>query len=228
MTPQETEHHNRKEKMRQDAVDKDVFRLRNINKKQSIKITNLRKAIYFQAFFFISLFSILLLKGMISFSDKKSSEEFKTFYNKYDKLELLQNSLEDSLALYKNRLSSILNKNMIDRNETGIRFRIQIGAFKEIDLNDYKNSLIAINQESYDSINQYTLGIFRNYEKALFFLEDVKKMGFNDSFIVTTKNGRRIPIDKIKKEISKRNAESTTSHSVVKNPYIEELSQKND
>lgn len=214
MTPQEIEHLNWKEKMRQEAVDKEVFRLRNINKKQSIKITNLRKSLYFQAFFFISLFSILLLKGMISFSDKKSTKEFDAINNKYNKLVLLQHSLNDSLTQYKNKFNSVLDKNRIERDENGLRFRVQIGAFKEIDLNNYKNNLVAINQESYDSINQYTLGIFRNYEKALVFWEDIKKMGFNDSFIISTKNGRRIPLEKLRKEINLFN--TTTSHSAVK------------
>ena len=54
MTPQEIEHFNNKSKLRQEAIDKEVQRLRKINKTQSNKITNLRKALYFQLFFFVS------------------------------------------------------------------------------------------------------------------------------------------------------------------------------
>ncbi|TLX77706.1 hypothetical protein E9993_03420 [Labilibacter sediminis] len=196
MTPQEIEHQNWKEKMRQEAADKEIQRLRKVSKKQSLKNMNLRKALYFQAFFFISLFSILLLKGMISFSESASNEEFNDINNKYSELLVKQNVLSDSLHIIQTKLNQITNKNLDDRDERGIRFRVQIGAYKEIDLSEFDVNLVSINQESYDSINQYTLGNFKNYEKASDFLEDVKKMGFDDSFIITTKNGKRFSLEK--------------------------------
>ncbi|MCW3805286.1 hypothetical protein [Plebeiibacterium marinum] len=200
MTAQEIEFENRKEKLRQDAVFKEVQRLRKINRSQSSKIAKLRKAMYFQILFFISLLVVFLLKGMISFGGAASNEELAAFKLKYNDLKNANKSLDDSIEVYKSRITQITDKNMVDRNETGLRFRVQIGAFKEINLNDFSTNLVAINQETYDSINQYTIGVFKNYEKAKVFLEDIKRMGFNDSFIISTKNGRRIPIDKLSKE----------------------------
>jgi len=200
MTPQEIEHFNNKSKLRQEAIDKEVQRLRKINKTQSNKITNLRKALYFQLFFFVSLIAIFIIKGMISFKSTSSSEEFEAYKLKYDDLQKANNTLDDSLDLYRNKLSSIISNNLETRNESGIKFRVQIGAFKEINLSDFEDNLVAINQEKYDSINQYTIGEFNNYAKAQLFLEDIKRMGFNDSFIISTKNGRRIPIEKLTKE----------------------------
>ncbi len=200
MTPQEFEFENRKHQLRQEASDKEVQRLRKVNRNQSHKITKLRKAMYFQLFFFVSLFLVFLLRGMIVFSGASSDEEFKAYRLKYTDLQKANSVLEDSLTVYKTSLQNIIDQNVATRNEKGLRFRVQIGAYKEINLKDYTNNLVAINQETYDSINQYTIGVFKDYQKARVFLEDIKKMGFDDSFIISTKNGRRIPVEKLTDE----------------------------
>ncbi len=200
MTPQEFEFENRKHQLRQEASDKEVQRLRKVNRNQSHKITKLRKAMYFQLFFFVSLFLVFLIRGMIVFSGASSNEEFKAYQLKYADLQKANSVLEDSLIVYKTNLQNIIDQNVTTRNEKGLRFRVQIGAFKEINLKDYTANLVAINQETYDSINQYTIGVFKDYQKARVFLEDIKKMGFDDSFIISTKNGRRIPVEKLTDE----------------------------
>ncbi|MCW3784959.1 SPOR domain-containing protein [Plebeiibacterium sediminum] len=200
MTPQEFEFENRKHQLRQEASDKEVQRLRKVNRNQSHKITKLRKAMYFQMFFFVSLFLVFLLRGIIVFTGSSSNEDFKAYQLKYDDLQKVNSILEDSLKVYTSKLQSVVNQNLVERDENGLRFRVQIGAFKEINLRNYTTNLVAINQETYDSINQYTIGVFKDYQKARVFLEDIKKMGFNDSFIISTKNGRRIPIEKLTEE----------------------------
>ncbi|GAF01656.1 hypothetical protein [Saccharicrinis fermentans] len=213
MTAQELEFENKKDKLRLEAVDKEIQRLRKMSRKQSAKITNLRKALYFQAFFFVSLLGVFLLRGMISFSGNTSSkQEIASLTEKYEELTSKQNSLHTTLALYKDSLNKITNLNKEKRNESGYKYRIQIGAFKEIDLNDYSANLVAINQETYDSIYQYTLGIFEDYEKALVFWHNIKKMGFADSFIMATKDGRRIPLEHLPENIRKENKSISAKH----------------
>ncbi len=200
MTPQEIEHQNIKNKLRQEAVGKEVQRLRSVNKRQSTKITNLRKALYFQLFFFVSLISVFLLKGMINFTGSDSDDEFEAFKLKYNDLVKVNRNLDDSLVQMHNTLEHLVDKNIKERDEDGLKFRVQIGAFKEINLKDFKNNLVSINQQTYDSINQYTIGVFRDYQKALLFLDNIKNMGFDDSFIISTKNGRRIQLKDLSKE----------------------------
>ena len=209
MTAQELEFENKKDKLRLEAVDKELHRLRKISRKQSGKITNLRKALYFQAFFFVSLFLVLILRGMINFSGNTSNKQLDSLVEKYNLLSKQQNSLSSSMVLYRDSLNKLKDKNLEERSEEGYKYRIQIGAYKEINLKDYEQNLIAINQETYDSICQYTLGMFDEYEKAFGFWNDIKKMGFNDSFIIATKNGRRIPLDKLPTEIKEQNEQST-------------------
>ena len=97
---------------------------------------------------------------------------------KYTDLQKANSVLEDSLTVYKTSLQNIIDQNVATRNEKGLRFRVQIGAYKEINLKDYTNNLVAINQETYDSINQYTIGVFKDYQKARVFFGGYKKDGF--------------------------------------------------
>ncbi|SMO62650.1 hypothetical protein SAMN06265379_103458 [Saccharicrinis carchari] len=194
MTTQELEFESKKDKMRLKAVDKEVRRLRNINRKQSAKLTKLRKALLFQAFFFISLLLVLLVKGMINFSGNTQEDGINPLTEQYNQLLAQQRIQSATLNLYRDSLSNIKNENLVERGESGYKYRIQIGAFKEIDLTEFADNLGTINQETYDSIYQYTLGKFDEYEKALEFWSNIKNMGFADSFIVATKDGRRVPL----------------------------------
>ncbi len=205
MTAHELEFEGKKDKLRLVALDKELHRLRNIGEKQSGKITKLRKALYFQAFFFVSLFGVFLLRGMISFSGNSSNTQFDSLAEKYKQLSKKQSSLSTTLVLYRDSIDKIVDNNLSERGENGYKYRIQIGAFKEINLSDYRANLVAINQETYDSIFQYTLGMFDDYQQAKAFWNNIKKMGFKDSFIIATINGRRIPIEQLPPEIKKKN-----------------------
>lgn len=203
MTTQEIEFESKKDKLRIDAFNKETQRLRNVSRKQSAKITNLRKAVIFQAFFFVSLLVVFFLKGMVNFSAEtaaKSDIRTDSLRMQHKQLSETNQSLSATLALYRDSLNKIVDKNIAQRGEAGYKYRVQIGAFKEIDLNDYAVNLAAINQETYDSIFQYTLGVFDDYEKAVEFWDNIKKMGFTDSFIIATKDGRRIPLTQLPQE----------------------------
>ncbi len=197
MTSQEAEHHIHQNKLRQEAIDKEVLRLKTINKKQSAKISNLRKSIYFLLIFFICLITIFFLKGMINLSGSGYKKENAKLQELVEEKNNIQASLHDSIELYKNKYNEIINHNINARNESGIRFKVQIGAFKKINLQNFEENLVTITQEKYDSINQYTLGDFKDYEKAKEFNEIVKSMGFKDAFVATTKNGKRVPIESV-------------------------------
>lgn len=200
MTPQEIEHHNHKNKLRKEAIDKEVQRLRKLNNSQAIKILNIKKALFAILFLFVLLISILSFNGMINFSGTNLTEEIKAIKLDLDNLQQKNKQLNDSLFFYKGKLEAIISSNLIEREEKGIKFRVQIGAFKEMDLSEYESNLVTINQEKYDSINQYTIGEFKIYSKAKVFLENIKRMGFDDSFIISTKDGRRMPIENLTKK----------------------------
>ncbi len=198
MTNQDLEHQHHKDKLRQEAIDKEVLRLKTINRKQSVKIANLHKSLYFLIFFFASLITIALLKGIIDFSDPKAKGT--DIRSELNEITELQSLTQDSLLFYKNKYNQLTEENRVKRNESGINFRVQIGAFKKVNLDNYETNFVAFSQEKYDSINQYTLGKFSDYKRAKDFCEIIRKMGFDDSFIIATKNGKKISIKSLSQE----------------------------
>jgi hypothetical protein len=198
MTPQEINHQNYKNQLRQEAIDKEVQRLRVVTRKQAVKIVNLRKALYFSLFFFATLILVLFFRGMISISGGSKAES-EPLEQKFTVLAKEHNALIDSLKWYKQELGELIDDNLYKRDEAGLKFRVQIGAYTQIDLSDYAENLAAIRQEVYDSINQYTLGVFEDLNKAKGFLSVIRKMGLEDSFIIATRDGKRIPLEKLPK-----------------------------
>ena len=77
---------------------------------------------------------------------------------------------------------------------TGVFFEVQIGAFEYFDLNDYKEDLVKMNIDKTEQVDQYTLGKFRDLERALAFRRDIQRMGIKDAFVIAKIDGERVPI----------------------------------
>jgi hypothetical protein len=67
--------------------------------------------------------------------------------------------------------------------------------------------MIALHQYSNGGINQFTLGIFADYDQAVIFRNLIKKIGFKDAYITAIQNGHRINIQEALK-IKLRNSSS--------------------
>jgi hypothetical protein len=183
-----------KNQTRQGAMEKEVQRLRATSQMQSRKIGGLRRTLYFQYFFFIVLFSVLLFKGLIILPG--INNQYNTpatpdpvFINKTSEA-LSPDTTPESIQIDTTSLEEI-------KNTKGILFCIQIGAYTGIDLGKYKRNLVSIQQDSYEGINQFTLGRFTDYNEAVDFLKIVQQMGFKDAFIMSFKDGRRIQIQEV-------------------------------
>ncbi len=182
---------------RNEALEKEVKRLRERSYKQSGKIGSLRRTVYFTYFFFIVLFTILFLKGMISFPDNKTkAEEAEPDNSTITKLTETEEPEKDTLT----------NENLVYIPDTvpvpikdtkGTIYCVQIGAYTGISLDEFKGNMVSLQQDSYEGINQLTLGRFRDYDKALRFLAVVQQIGFHDAFIMSFRNGRRVPLQEM-------------------------------
>ena len=190
----ENEFNEQKTRLRIEAMEKEVQRLRTSSQKTSSKIGTLRRSLYFQLVFFVSLFSILLFKGLIILPGISNSAE---------KIPLQAEVItpKDTIPekpVTEDTVSQIIyntHKGAIPKDDyDGIIFAIQIGAYTGIDLDKYEDNLLGINQDTYEGINQFTLGEFIEYNEADEFLKVVRGMGFEDAFIMSFKNGRRINI----------------------------------
>ena len=75
-----------------------------------------------------------------------------------------------------------------------ILFRVQLGAYKQkIDLNIFRG-VKTLSFPSSGGITKYVTGSFNSYQQAYISKLDMRKMGFNGSFIVAYKDGRRIKV----------------------------------
>lgn len=83
---------------------------------------------------------------------------------------------------------------------TGVFFEVQIGAFEYFDLDDYKEDLVKMNIDKTEQIDQYTLGKFRNLDRALAFRRDIQRMGIRDAFVIAKIDGERVTIQEAQAE----------------------------
>ncbi len=79
-------------------------------------------------------------------------------------------------------------------NQNGVVFKVQIGAFKHKDLSQYLDKGGEFQGEDADGLKKYTLGIFRDYWEADTFKKYLREMGVKDAWIVSFKDGQRVPV----------------------------------
>lgn len=77
----------------------------------------------------------------------------------------------------------------------GDAFEVQIGAFRQLNFGRYKSSLRSIDVDVIDGVSKIIMGSFGNFYDACNCRKDLKKVGFNDAFIVKKVNGRRVDFD---------------------------------
>jgi multidrug efflux pump subunit AcrA (membrane-fusion protein) len=80
-------------------------------------------------------------------------------------------------------------------NEPGVVFRVQIGAFlNKEDLVKFAAGNKNFNAETDNSVQKFTLGVFKDYWQADTFKKYLRSMGVKDAWIVCFKDGQRVPL----------------------------------
>lgn len=79
-------------------------------------------------------------------------------------------------------------------DKVGIVFKVQIGAYKEIDLANDNTSNFGAEKED---LNKYTIGVFKDYWEADTFKKYIKEMGIKDAWIVSYRDGQRVDISEV-------------------------------
>lgn len=89
--------------------------------------------------------------------------------------------------------------------EQGVVFKVQIGAFKDNELpEDPINPIIILNTEEKNDLQKIVLGQFRDYQKAVQLKLNLMAMGIKDAWVVSYKDGKRVPIKTILSELEKK------------------------
>ena len=158
-----------KSRLRNEALEKEVIRLKNRSSKQKKKLN--------KVVFFFCLQAGVLITCFFLF-----------------KKEPIENTSLANNTLIKEAISPPVSsiKSLDD-----VYFKIQIGAFDQssISLQEMKENLVSLDEDMKDGRKIFTLGKFKQYQKALDFLSTVKQIGFSDAFLISYKNEEIISTD---------------------------------
>lgn len=149
---------------------------------------------------FIVLFFLLL--GYLIYI-----EYFTPFFGRVPRLETNYQTLQAENEQLQKEIDSLrrVNNMLIEVSPyySGVFFEVQIGAFENFDLENYKEGLARLNIDYSGAVDQYTLGKFRDLQTALAFQKDIQKMGIKDAFIVAKIDGKRVSVKEAVEEAEK-------------------------
>lgn len=79
--------------------------------------------------------------------------------------------------------------------EDGVFFEVQIGSFKDFDLDEYLNEMVEIRQEKDAVSTKLLLGRFRSVKQARLFENDMKRIGLKDAFVIGRVDNKLMDVD---------------------------------
>ena len=91
------------------------------------------------------------------------------------------------------------NPNVVNGEDfsVGVVFKVQVGAFRKMDLEKYAETSKQFDQEDMEELRRYVIGNFRNYEDANVLKRYLREMGVEDAWIVPYKDNRRVPLKEV-------------------------------
>lgn len=84
------------------------------------------------------------------------------------------------------------NKKVSNKVVAGTSYKIQIGLYKNFNINRYFENAKEISYEVVNGSNRYVIGSFDNEQTAEQFVEDIRKMGIKDAFVAKYVDGKRV------------------------------------
>lgn len=111
------------------------------------------------------------------------------------KMEAQVNAAKNAIAKAKQDATAAMEAQPVSVaiDETGVVFKVQIGAFRNKDLSKYFDNNENFGGENEDDgVQKITLGNFRDYWEADTFKKYLREMGVNDAWIVPYKDGTRV------------------------------------
>lgn len=156
-----------RERWRREAIEAEVLRLKDQDKRYHKINKWLKYLVVFQA--------ILLVISGIGY------------------LIYMQFEVEQPKPAIKVEDVKLKDQPKLDKKDKVI-FSIQISTYRNVSLEEFREKMVNIGQYTFEDLKQFTLGEFESYTDATEFLKRVRKIGLPDAFIVATYNDQRIPI----------------------------------
>lgn len=154
---------------------------------------------------------------------KALREKAVTLESEVNALQSSINSKEDQIKKLQNEVNTLQSQlqearaaaeqaknipvNTTDQYDEGLVFRVQIGAYRNKDLEKYITSDTMNEEEGDEGIQKYTLGNFRDYWEADTFKKYLREMGVKDAWIVPYQDGIRVPIKDVLENLQSQRQE---------------------
>lgn len=107
-------------------------------------------------------------------------------------------NLNQELKYSQEQLASMTRQMQEASDDFGVWFRVQIGAYEDRAIDNELETTEGLSLEGDDDLQKVVLGRFRTYEKAKRLQDHLKTMGVADAWIVTYKDGERVPIESVR------------------------------
>ena len=153
------------------------------------------------------------LKGQVSSLRTELAGVDETIADKYDQIAQyqgqvsdLRNQVAEARAQAEQAAAQPATRSVgsaID-DQVGVVFKVQIGAFRNKDLSKYLEAGDNFSGETDDEgLKQYTLGVFTDYWDADTFKKYLREMGVAEAWVVSYKDGQRVPIKDVLENVTK-------------------------
>lgn len=121
-------------------------------------------------------------------TQQKQINQINNLVSKTEKSKIALDAKQQQIDSLQNIILKLQNKNdllaEVSSIPNGIFFEVQLGDFRDFDLDKYLSNLASINQYKYNGGNKLLLGRFRSFKKALLFEGDLKRMGITNAVVV--------------------------------------------
>lgn len=107
-------------------------------------------------------------------------------------------ALQNQLITAQANLAEVTQQMQADSDNYGVWFRVQIGAYEEREIDDRLETTDQLSLEKRNDLQKVALGRFRNYADAKQLQTQLQAMGLKDAWIVSYKDGVRVPIEQVK------------------------------
>lgn len=113
-------------------------------------------------------------------------------------LQAQNNSLQQELQYNREQLASVTRELQSSSDNYGVWFRVQIGAYEDRNIDQSLETTDGLELENKEDVQKVVLGRFREYDRAKSLQDQLQAMGVTDAWIVTYKDGVRVPIQSVR------------------------------
>lgn len=114
-----------------------------------------------------------------------------------DDMQTENHNLTQELQYTQEQLASMTRQMQEASDDYGVWFRVQIGAYGDRSIDQDLKTTDEMELENNNDLQKVSLGRFRNYDDAKRLQNQLKGMGLSDAWIVTYKDGKRVPIESV-------------------------------